>query len=116
MTMRIDDYAFGRIRVGGKSYSADLIVYPERVEQGWRRKKGHYLQVEDLSGLAGSPCDALVIGTGANGAMQIAGEVEEWLQGRGIPWEAHPTARACDRYNALLEEGKRVVAALHLTC
>jgi hypothetical protein len=116
MSARIDEYAFGKIRIGGNPYSSDLILYPDRVEQNWWRKKGHDLQIEDLSGLAGIPFDALIIGTGAHGAMQVAAEVEEWLDEQGIPWEAHPTGRACDRYNALVDEGKQVVAALHLTC
>jgi hypothetical protein len=114
--MKIREYSFGRIQVDGKAYSSDLILYPDRVEQDWWRKKGHLLQVDDLSGLAGTPCDNLVIGTGAHGAMQVAKEVERWLKGQGIRWETHPTGKACDRYNALVEEGKKVVAALHLTC
>lgn len=116
MSTRIDDYAFGTIRVGGKHYSTDLILYPDRIEQDWRREKGHCLQAGDLSGLVGTPCDALIIGTGAHGAMQVGGEVENWLEEQGIRWEAHPTERACDRYNALVDAGKRVIAALHLTC
>lgn len=114
--MKIDEYAFGRIRVEGRSYSADLILYPDRVEQNWWRKKGHYLQIEDLSGRVGATCEALIIGTGAHGAMRVAGEVKGWLEEQGIPWEAHPTGKACDRYNALVKERKRVIAALHLTC
>lgn len=114
--MRIDEYAFGKIRVDGRPYSADLILYPDRIEQDWWRQQGHYLQINDLSGLAGTHCDTLIIGTGAHGAMQVAGEVEKWLEEMGIPWEVHRTGKACERYNELVDEGKRVVAALHLTC
>ncbi len=116
MSIRVDSYVFGTIRVGGRDYSSDLILYPDRIEQDWWRKKGHDLQVEDLSGLAGIPVDALIIGTGAHGAMQVSEEAERWLDEKGIVWEAHPTGTACDRYNALVDKGKRVVAALHLTC
>jgi len=114
--MRIEAYGFGKIRVDGRPYSSDLILYPDHIESDWWRKQGHYLQIEDLSGLVGTPCDVLIIGTGAHGAMKVSGDVEKWLEKRGIPWESHPTGRACDRYNALVDEGKRVVAALHLTC
>ena len=116
MSARIQEYAFGRIRVGGKKYSSDLILYPDRIETDWWRKKGHDLQVSDLSGLVGTPFDTLIIGTGAQGAMRVGREVENWREEQGIRWEAHPTGRACDRYNALVDEGKRVIAALHLTC
>ena len=114
--MRIDAYTFGRIRVGGKSYGSDLILFPGRVEENWWRKQGHLLQIEDLSGLAATPFDILLIGTGAHGAMQVAEETETWLSKKGILWEVYPTGKACDRYNRLVNEGKRVVAAFHLTC
>ena len=114
--MKIEEYDFGKIRIDGRPYSGDLILYPDRIEKDWWRKQGHYLQIEDLSGLVGTPCDALIIGTGAHGAMQVAAEVEKWLKERGIPWERHRTGKACERYNALVDEGKRVIAALHLTC
>ena len=116
MPVRIDDDTFGKIRIDGRPYTADLILYPDRIEENWWRRQGHYLQVADLSGLAGTTCDALVIGTGAHGAMRVAKEVEMWLKDLAIRWEAHPTGKTCERYNALVEEGKRVVAALHLTC
>jgi hypothetical protein len=116
LSMRIDDYAFGRIRVDGKPYSADLILFPGRIEENWWRKRGHLLQIEDLSGLPGTPFDILIIGTGAHGAMQVERKVEQWLAKQGILWEKHPTGEACQRYNTLVAEGKRVIAALHLTC
>jgi len=54
-TEKTDEYAFGRIRVCGRHYSADLILYPDRIERDGWRKIGHYLQVRDLAGLVGTP-------------------------------------------------------------
>ncbi|MEW6444321.1 MAG: Mth938-like domain-containing protein [bacterium] len=114
--MEIQSYSFGKIQVDGKVYSRDLILYPERVQENWRRKEGHLLQVDDLSGLEPAGCDRLVIGTGAQGVMEVAGETRRWLDRMRMKWEAMPTAEACRRYNALARQGGRVAAALHLTC
>jgi len=114
--VRIDTYSFGRILVDGKAYSADLILYPDHIQENWRRKKGHFLEMDDLAGVTDVPCDALIIGTGANGAMKVAGDTTARLNRMGILWEAHATGKACDRFNALIQEGKQVIAALHLTC
>ena len=32
MTMHIDNYSFGRIVINNKTYSSDVIVYPNRVD------------------------------------------------------------------------------------
>lgn len=116
MPDRIDAYRFGRIEVDGTAYQADLILFPDRIQTDWWRRKGHFLQVEDLAGLEREAPDALVIGTGAHGAMAVSPEVEAWLDGLGIAWEKLPTRAACERYNALRDQDRRVVAALHLTC
>ncbi len=114
--MRIDTYSFGNIIIDGKAYSSDLILHPDHIQEDWWRKQGHCLQVVDLVGVNQGTCEVVVIGTGANGMMKVAREVNQWLQGLGIAHEEHPTGKACDRYNALVQDGKQVVAALHLTC
>ncbi len=114
--MKIESYSFGRITVGGKTYTRDLILLPDRVLEDWWRNSGHDLQPDDLAEVAGAPIDVLVIGTGAQGAMRVGDRVRAWLDRSGPPWEAHPTEEACRRYNQLLEDGKRPAAALHLTC
>ncbi len=35
--MRIDHYVFGKMVVDGKTYTSDLIVYPDRVDPSWWR-------------------------------------------------------------------------------
>ena len=45
----IEEYDFGKLRVGGKEYRPDVIIYPEgdsgseRVNPSWWRKEGHRL-------------------------------------------------------------------------
>ncbi len=111
----IEDYRFGRITIDGREYTADVIVYPDRVDDGWWRKAGHSLCMADLEDILGFGPDVLVIGTGANGLMKVPEDVRRALRERGIEPRPAPTAEACDLYNELAGAAT-VVAALHLTC
>ncbi len=114
--MRIERCEFGRVVVDGKSYTADLIVFPERVREGWWRREGHMLHPEDLEEVWPYRPQVLVVGTGQMGRMRISPEVERRLEAEGIQLLALRTAAACQTFNQLLATGTRAVAALHLTC
>lgn len=112
----IDSYKFGRIVVNGREYTRDVIIYPDRVDDTWWRREGHRLSVDDIRDVIEEKADVLVVGTGYFGIMRVPGEVEELLRSRGIELIAQDTKKACETYNRLLGKGRRVVAALHLTC
>ncbi len=112
----IDSYRFGRIVVDGVEYTRDLIILPERVEGGWWREEGHRLGLGDLGEALAAEPEVLVVGKGYLGRMRVGEDVERALSERGIAFRAEKTGRACEVYNELVREGKRAVAALHLTC
>ena len=68
--MRIDSYSFGVMKVDGAEYTADLIIFPDRIRANWWRKQGHSLAVEDLDDVLGFKPEVLVIGKGASGLME----------------------------------------------
>jgi hypothetical protein len=111
----IESYAFGRIVINGRRYLRDLIIYPDRVAEGWRREKGHTLSPADLAGVLEAPPEVLVIGRGLFGRVNVPAETREVLRAAGIEVIAEPTNRACRTYNRL-RETRRVAAALHLSC
>jgi hypothetical protein len=113
---RIQDYHFGSVSVDGQRHTHDLIVYPDRVQADWWRKEGHRLRVEDLPDVLADPPEVLIVGRGASAQMVVDPEVEQELERRGINIIAEPTESACERFNELSKEGRRVVVALHLTC
>jgi hypothetical protein len=113
--MRVDDYRFGSISVGGRVYKADLIILPNRVIPSWWRRSGHSLVPEDLEEVVKAALEVLVVGTGAAGAMRVPEETLRFLQERGIELVVLRTGEACRRFNEL-QETRRVAAALHLTC
>ncbi len=112
---RIDSYHFGQIVVDGKKYSSDVIIFPERVQAAWRRKKSHELLPDEVSQIIAESPEVLIIGTGAMGQMRIASEATQLVEAQGIRLIAVPTGEACDIYNQI-SSSEKTIAALHLTC
>jgi hypothetical protein len=107
----IESYEFGRIVVDGKIYTSDIII-GDRISSWWRRE-GHEVCREDIEKIG---AEILVIGTGASGLVRILPDAEEFARKRGMKIIAEPTRKACETYNRLSTSGKKVAAALHLTC
>ncbi|MDA8434044.1 MAG: MTH938/NDUFAF3 family protein [Nitrospiraceae bacterium] len=113
--MRIEHCAFGKIVVDSRTYSSDVILYPDRVDATWRRKEGHYLEAADLTGVVNANPDILIIGTGFWGVMVVPDETVAFLGSKGISVRVERTGKAAELFNQL-GDGGTVVAALHLTC
>ena len=116
INLMIESYHFGRIVVDGKEYTTDLIIFTDRVEDGWWRKVGHQLRIEDIKGVVDNGPDVLVVGTGYSALMKVSAETKKYFEERGIELIIQPTKRACETYNKLIQSGKKAVAAFHLTC
>lgn len=112
----IDSYSFGRIVIGGQRYSSDVIVFPNRVIDNWWRKEGHRLYIEDLKEVIEEKPEVLVVGTGHSGLVRVLTETKNYVESRGIELIIEPTKEACETFNDVMRSGRRVVAALHLTC
>ena len=111
----IDSYDFGRIVINGRGYNTDLIVFSDKVREGWWRKEGHRLHVEDLRDILEVEPEVLVVGTGYSGMMRIPPETRRYVESEGIELISQKTAEACETFNRLVKS-RKVVAALHLTC
>ena len=111
--MHIDQYEFGRIVIDGKTYSQDVIIFPESIQDSWWRKSGHDLIEEDLEEVFAVTPPRLVVGTGAYGIMSVSDEVRERCEEADIELVVQKTADAVRTFN---ESPAGTVAALHLTC
>ena len=102
--MHIDDYSFGRIVIDKKTYTSDVIIYPNGVDSSWWRKEGHYLQPADLTDIINAKPDVLIIGTGASGVMKVPEETLKFVKSKGIEVHTDITSRAVGLFNKLRAE------------
>ncbi len=117
MKLRIDEYSFGRMTIGGRNFRSDLIIFPDgRIQDTWWREQGHNLIPGDITKVLDVAPEKLVIGTGANGLMSVSERVMELCKKHGIEVETMPTALAVTRFNETSEAGTAVAACFHLTC
>jgi hypothetical protein len=114
--MHIDQYRFGHIDIEGHGYDADVIIFPERVQERWWRQEGHRLGRQDLKTVLAENPDVLVVGTGYYGRMLVPEETLDALRSAGIDVRIEKTSSAVEEFNRLQRECARIVAALHLTC
>ena len=70
----------------------------------------------DLDEVLAAPPEVVVFGTGAQGLVKVLPEAREALARAGVTILEQPTREACATFNRLGQEGRQVVAALHLTC
>jgi len=112
---RIESYQFGQVVINGKTYDADVIVFPDRVRADWKRRSSHKLSLEDAGEIFAVSPEILVVGSGAYGRVQVLPEVAGEADARDVRLIVQPTAEACEIYNRLAPV-QRTVAALHLTC
>jgi hypothetical protein len=112
---RIDSYSFGMISIDGQAHTSDVKVFPDHVKSGWWRTEGHVLHLDDIRDVITSAPEAIIIGTGASGAMDVPDDVKDFCESVGIELIALPTREAVQKHNSL-SESKRVITCLHLTC
>jgi uncharacterized protein len=101
----------GRIRIAERWLTGHVIVSPERIVEGWTTAAPATLTVADLEpALALSPTIVL-LGTGSEQHLPDV-ELMAALAERAVGLEIMTTPAACRTFNLLLQEGRRVVAAL----
>ncbi len=113
--MKIEHYSFGTITIDGKSYTSDVIIYPERVDSSWWRKQGHSLHIVDLKDVIPAGPEILIVGTGHSGAMVVPEETLSHLKSKDIDVHIARTDKAVELFNKF-QKNKKTIAVLHLTC
>ncbi len=113
--MKIESYAFGKMVYGGKPYTSDLIIYPDRVDPSWWRQQGHLLQMEDLEEILKEKPGILIIGTGYMGVMKVPAALKKQLENKGIDLYIERSRKAVKLFNNI-DKTKKIIAAFHLTC
>jgi hypothetical protein len=111
----IDSYRFGRMVIDGKTYTKDLIIYPDIIKSPWWREAGHFLALNDIKDVLANNPETLIIGTGYWGLMKVEDEVKKQAKKKGIQLIIQNSKKAVQTFNNIHSQG-RVFAAFHITC
>jgi len=111
----IESYSFGKIKISGKLYTSDVIIYPDHIDDHWWRKEGHRLSIDDLRDVWQVEPEVLIVGTGYYSFMKVPNELREQVTSKNVELIVESTKEAYKTYNRLTST-RRTVAAFHLTC
>jgi uncharacterized protein len=103
----------GRVRIGERWFTSDLIVSADRILGDWTLATPGRVTLDDLIPAIELKPELLIVGAGMAPCIPDV-DLMAALALRGIGLEFMQTAAACRTYNVLVHEGRRVVAALVL--
>jgi uncharacterized protein len=109
----IDAYGAGGFSFAGMSHRGSILALPSGI-RAWDVSDPSQINADSLAALFDEPEGAvehLLVGTGGN-FVPLAPALRKALRARGIAGEPMATGAAARTYNILLEEKRRVAAAL----
>jgi uncharacterized protein len=107
---RITGYGPGYVSINGTRREQHTIVLGDRLLD-WQVDDFARLDAADFAGLAALPIEILLLGTGARLRFPHP-RLTQAVRDAGVGLEVMDTNAACRTYNILLEENRRVGAAL----
>jgi hypothetical protein len=118
--VKVDNLKFGSIVVGGKEYQRDIFIFPDGSVK--ERKGGfgmfgdHAITKAEIEKLVEANPDTIVVGTGTSDAAGLVSEAKAYAQQSKAELLSLSSFEAIERFNKLVDEGKRVAALIHITC
>lgn len=108
----IDGYGQGGFRFAGMSHRGSLLIVPSGI-YAWSVETAADLSESTLARVfaEAEEIDLLMIGSGRE-PVAVPVAVRERCRAAGISVDIQPTGGAASTYNVLLDEGRRVAAAL----
>ena len=101
----------GRVRVADRWVAGNVIVGSDRVIEGWTTIEPQRLTIVELEPALALEPTILVLGTGVEHLLPDV-DLMAAVAVRGVGLEIMDTRAACRTFNVLLQEQRRVVAAL----
>ncbi len=106
-------YSSVEIVVGERTLRSSVIVAPHELIADWPPRSVAELTEEHVAPLMALNCEVVLLGTGRHQEFPPPAILAA-LALAGVGLEVMDTAAACRTYNVLLQEGRRVAAALML--
>ncbi|WFO74731.1 hypothetical protein J4526_06530 [Desulfurococcaceae archaeon MEX13E-LK6-19] len=124
--VHLERTGFGFIVIDGKKYDEDIVICmnnvelrPKELSRKYRGLFGHTPlsreEIEYLVDSCGKP-EAIIIGTGQYGDLPIMNDAMEYISNLGVELYVDRTPKILDIVNEMLDENKKIIAIIHLTC
>lgn len=104
-------YGDGHISINQIRYEKNLIVMPDRLIEDWPVMSVSQLEVRHFEMLTPYKPEIIILGTGTTLKFPSQSVLSQ-ITKMGIGIEVMDTKACCRTYNILVEEGRRVAAAL----
>jgi uncharacterized protein len=101
----------GRIRIAERWIAGNVLVAADRIVESWTVTPPHELTIADLEPALALEPTIIVLGTGTDRLLPDV-ELMADVAARSAGLEIMSTSAACRTFNVLLQEQRRVVAAL----
>jgi uncharacterized protein len=101
----------GRLRIADRWVTGNVIVGAERIIEGWTTRAPSELTIAELEPALAIEPTIVLLGTGAQQLLPDT-ELMAAFAARSVGLEIMSTPAACRTFNVLLQEQRRVVAAL----
>lgn len=117
---KIDSFSFGSIVVDGRKYRKDLIFLPDGTVK--QRPGGHWMfgdhniKKEEIEELSREGAEVAVVGIGTSSKARVAEEAASLTREAKLELLVLPSYEAVEKWNELVEQGKKVAALIHITC
>ena len=119
----IEKFSWGRFIIHGEIHSEmgegvgkDICIINGQVS-AWTARKGHRLTPKMVACVLDEDIDILVIGNGVNGAIKVLKKTQKTIKEHGIQkLIIQKTPEACQFYNEMVRQGKKVAFLAHGTC
>ena len=109
---RIQSYGDGGFRINGQRHNGSVILTADSVA-AWPRGAIDQIDTDDFADLAGTTpaIEILLLGCGERAVLPLAA-LRAHLRTLGIGLDVMDTGAACRTFNVLVQEDRRVAAAL----
>ena len=112
----INSTKFGSITVNGKTYYDDVIVTWDDEVKEIHLNIRHLFGLPEFNQIASKKPDVLIIGTGDSGLLRVSEDIKRLCKERGIELTEMTSKGAIEKFNEIFNQGKKVVAFIHVTC
>jgi uncharacterized protein len=104
-------YEPGRVRIADRWVAGNVIIGADRIIEAWTATPPHELTIADLEPALALEPTIIVLGTGTERLLPNV-ELMADVAARSVGLEIMSTPAACRTFDVLLQEQRRVVAAL----